>query len=31
MKIAGHSLWTLLLGLLLGYFAVPAIRGRLGV
>jgi hypothetical protein len=31
MKIGGHSLLTLLIGILLGLYAVPALRARLGV
>jgi hypothetical protein len=31
MKIGGHSIITLLIGILLGLYAVPALRARLGV
>ncbi len=31
MNIAGHSLITLIIGLLLGYYLLPVLRGKLGV
>lgn len=31
MKIAGHNVITLLIGLLLGYLGVPMLRAKLGV
>lgn len=31
MQIAGQSVFTLLIGILLGLYVVPALRARLGI